>query len=54
MFGLKKGKPLAILNYHTENVYSITFADSATSSPDDSNLFACGSKDGRISLWMLF
>ena len=52
IFGCKKGKPLAALNFHTDVVQCLDFA------PNDAenyaNLLMCGSKDERISLWKLY
>lgn len=53
MFGWKKGKPLAILNYHSAAIHCVRFAGHRAL-PDDSNLMMCGSKDSRISLWKLY
>ena len=53
VFGCKKGKPLAALNFHSESVQSVAFATS--DSPEKyNNLLICGSKDHRISLWKLY
>ena len=46
VFGCKKLKQLAVLNYHKEGVRCITFADD--------NTMACGSKDQQISLWDIY
>lgn len=53
MFGFKKGKPLAILNYHSATVNCVAFAG-LSAPPEDSNFLVCGSKDKRISLWRLY
>ena len=53
VFGFKKGKPLAILNYHSATVNCIAFAG-VNAPPEDRNLLVCGSKDKRISLWRLY
>ena len=53
MFGWKKGKPLAILNYHSAAVHCVSFAGPQVQL-EDSNLMICGSKDERISLWKLY
>ena len=51
MFGFKKGKPLAILNYHSATVTCVAFPGP---SAEDRNFLVCGSKDKRISLWRLY
>lgn len=53
VFGWKRGKPLAILNYHSATVHCVSFAGQESHS-EDSNLMICGSKDERISLWKLY
>ena len=53
VFGWKKGKPLAILNYHSAAVHCISFTGYQTQL-EDTNLMICGSKDERISLWKLY
>ncbi|XP_065887298.1 uncharacterized protein [Dysidea avara] len=52
LFGCKKGKPLATLNYHTENITSLDYSSSSNS--ELNKIIACGSRDGRISLWNLY
>lgn len=53
VFGFKKGKPLAILNYHSATVNCLTFAG-VCGPPEDKNMLVCGSKDKRISLWKIY
>ena len=53
VFGWKKGKPLAILNYHSAVVHCVSFAGDKAQL-EDSNLMICGSKDERISLWKIY
>lgn len=53
IFGCKKGKPLAALNFHTDVVQSMCFA-SDKAQEHYSNLLICGSKDQRISLWKIY
>ena len=53
VFGWKKGKLLAILNYHSAAVHCVSFAG-PQAQLEDSNLMICGSKDERISLWKLY
>lgn len=53
VFGWKKGKPLAVLNYHSATVHCVSFAGHHALL-EDSNLLVCGSKDERISLWKLY
>ena len=53
MFGFKKGKPLAILNYHSATVNCVAFAGVGAQT-EDSNCLLCGSKDKRISLWRIY
>lgn len=51
IFGWKKLRPLAVLQYHTDMVLSVAFSD-----PLDprQRLLAAGSKDQRISLWSIY
>ncbi|XP_018772093.2 guanine nucleotide-binding protein subunit beta-like protein 1 isoform X3 [Serinus canaria] len=51
IFGWKKLKPLAVLDYHTATVHCVSFSDH--SSPPD-RLLAAGSKDQRISVWSIY
>uniref|UniRef100_UPI00398F7582 guanine nucleotide-binding protein subunit beta-like protein 1 n=1 Tax=Pristiophorus japonicus TaxID=55135 RepID=UPI00398F7582 len=51
VFGWKKLKPLAVLQYHTASVHCVTFSDRAVLSE---RFMAAGSKDQRISLWSLY
>ncbi|XP_048819922.1 guanine nucleotide-binding protein subunit beta-like protein 1 isoform X1 [Lagopus muta] len=51
IFGWKKLKPLAVLDYHTATVHSVSFSDH--SSPTD-RLLAAGAKDHRISIWSIY
>ena len=46
IFGAKKLKPLAVLNYHKQSVHCLAFSDD--------NILACGSKDELISLWDIY
>jgi len=52
LYGSKKGKPLASLYYHTKNIAALDF--SSSSNAEVNNIIACGSRDGRISLWSLY
>lgn len=52
LYGSKKGKALTSLNYHTKNIQALDF--SLSSNVDINNIIACGSRDGRISLWNLY
>ncbi|NXB52341.1 GNB1L protein, partial [Leucopsar rothschildi] len=51
IFGWKKLKPLAVLDYHTATVHCVSFSD-----PCDprERLLAAGSKDQRISVWSIY
>ncbi|XP_042297910.1 guanine nucleotide-binding protein subunit beta-like protein 1 isoform X2 [Sceloporus undulatus] len=51
LFGWKKLKPLAILDYHTAAVHCVAFSDH--SQPSE-RLMAAGSKDHRISVWSIY
>ncbi|XP_053557901.1 guanine nucleotide-binding protein subunit beta-like protein 1 isoform X2 [Bombina bombina] len=51
IFGWKKMKPLAVLQYHSATVHCVSFSDHAN--PTD-RLVAAGSKDQRISLWSIY
>jgi WD40 repeat protein len=51
VFGCKKGKPLAAIDYHTQSVRSVAFGKADS---EHSNLIICGSKDERVSLWKLY
>lgn len=46
IFAWKKLKPLAILKYHAEAINCLDFSKD--------NILACGSKDGKISLWDVY
>jgi len=47
IFDWKKPQPLAILKYHSAEVFSIDFSQF-------SNLIASGSKDKRIAMWSIY
>lgn len=51
VFGWKKLKPLAVLQYHTDMVQSVAFSDHQD---PRQRLLAAGSKDQRISLWSIY
>lgn len=51
IFGWKKLKPLAVLDYHTATVHCVSFSDH--SNPQH-RLLAAGSKDQRISVWSIY
>ncbi|XP_060125260.1 guanine nucleotide-binding protein subunit beta-like protein 1 isoform X2 [Zootoca vivipara] len=51
LFGWKKMKPLAVLDYHTAAVHCVAFSDH--SQPKE-RLMAAGSKDRRISVWSIY
>ncbi|XP_072000590.1 guanine nucleotide-binding protein subunit beta-like protein 1 isoform X2 [Engystomops pustulosus] len=51
IFGWKKVKPLAVLQYHTSTVHCVSFSDHII--PEE-RLLAAGSKDQRISLWSIY
>ncbi|XP_043571326.1 guanine nucleotide-binding protein subunit beta-like protein 1 isoform X1 [Chiloscyllium plagiosum] len=51
IFGWKKLKPLAVLQYHIASVHCVTFSDHVV--PCE-RLMAAGSKDQRISLWSVY
>ncbi|KAH0625558.1 hypothetical protein JD844_015121 [Phrynosoma platyrhinos] len=51
LFGWKKLKPLAVLDYHTAAVHCVAFSDH--SQPSE-RLMAAGSKDHRISVWSIY
>lgn len=46
IFGAKKFKPLAVLNYHKGSVHCLAFSED--------NILACGSKDEQITLWDIY
>ena len=50
---MKRGDPLAIINYHTHAINCIEFSGNE-SLQKDKNLLLCGSKDEVISVWNLF
>ena len=52
LYGSKKGKALTSLYYHTKNIAALDF--SCSSNDETNNIIACGSRDGRISLWNLY
>ncbi|XP_014427306.1 guanine nucleotide-binding protein subunit beta-like protein 1 isoform X1 [Pelodiscus sinensis] len=51
IFGWKKLKPLAMLDYHTATVHCVSFSDHSRPSE---RLLAAGSKDHRISIWSIY
>ncbi|XP_077317801.1 guanine nucleotide-binding protein subunit beta-like protein 1 isoform X2 [Lithobates pipiens] len=51
IFGWKKMKPLAVLQYHSASVHCVAFSDHII--PED-RLLAAGSKDHRISIWTIY
>eukprot|EP00058_Branchiostoma_floridae_P025064 XP_002610554.1 hypothetical protein BRAFLDRAFT_275805 [Branchiostoma floridae] len=51
LYGWKKLKPLAVLDYHTDSVQCVDFSDHENS---EERLLAAGSKDQRISLWSIY
>lgn len=51
IFGWKKLKPLAVLDYHTATVHCVSFSDHRN--PCE-RLLAAGSKDHRISIWSIY
>nr|XP_034954112.1 guanine nucleotide-binding protein subunit beta-like protein 1 isoform X2 [Zootoca vivipara] len=51
LFGWKKMKPLAVLDYHTAAVHCVAFSDH--SQPKE-RLMAASSKDRRISVWSIY
>ncbi|CAM4673006.1 unnamed protein product [Caretta caretta] len=51
IFGWKKLKPLAILDYHTATVHCVSFSDHSRPSE---RLLAAGSRDHRISIWSIY
>ncbi|XP_075688563.1 guanine nucleotide-binding protein subunit beta-like protein 1 isoform X2 [Rhinoderma darwinii] len=51
IFGWKKVKPLAVLQYHSAIVHCVSFSDHII--PEE-RLLAAGSKDQRISLWSIY
>lgn len=51
VFGWKRLKPLAVLQYHTDMVLSVAFSNHQDSRQ---RLLAAGSKDQRISLWSIY
>ena len=51
-FTWKKGKVVAVINYHCETINCVHFAGDL-SLHDDVNILMCGSKDGTISIWKL-
>ncbi|KAM9330862.1 guanine nucleotide-binding protein subunit beta-like protein 1 [Gastrophryne carolinensis] len=51
IFGWKKMKPLAVLQYHSATVHCVSFSDHII--PEE-RLLAAGSKDHRISLWSIY
>lgn len=51
IFGWKKLKPLAVLQYHTDMVLSVAFSNHHE---PRQRLLAAGSKDQRISLWSIY
>ncbi|XP_064392367.1 guanine nucleotide-binding protein subunit beta-like protein 1 [Halichondria panicea] len=53
IFGSKKGKHLAVLNYHSSTVNTCYFIQTSAQSVN-SNLIVCGSKDERVSIWKIY
>ncbi|XP_017270031.1 guanine nucleotide-binding protein subunit beta-like protein 1 [Kryptolebias marmoratus] len=51
IFGWKKLRPLAVLQYHTDMVLSVAFSDHQD---PRRRLLAAGSKDQRVSLWSIY
>ncbi|XP_069727202.1 guanine nucleotide-binding protein subunit beta-like protein 1 isoform X5 [Phaenicophaeus curvirostris] len=51
IFGWKKMKPLAVLDFHTATVHCVSFSDHKN--PKE-RLLAAGSKDHRISVWSIY
>lgn len=51
VFGWKRLKPLAVLQYHTDMVQSVAFSDHQD---PRQRLLAAGSKDQRISMWSIY
>ncbi|OXB85021.1 UNVERIFIED_CONTAM: hypothetical protein H355_016143, partial [Colinus virginianus] len=51
IFGWKRLKPLAVLDYHTATVHSVSFSDHKNPSE---RLLAAGAKDHRISIWSIY
>nr|XP_019949522.1 PREDICTED: guanine nucleotide-binding protein subunit beta-like protein 1 [Paralichthys olivaceus]XP_019949523.1 PREDICTED: guanine nucleotide-binding protein subunit beta-like protein 1 [Paralichthys olivaceus]XP_019949524.1 PREDICTED: guanine nucleotide-binding protein subunit beta-like protein 1 [Paralichthys olivaceus]XP_019949525.1 PREDICTED: guanine nucleotide-binding protein subunit beta-like protein 1 [Paralichthys olivaceus]XP_019949526.1 PREDICTED: guanine nucleotide-binding protei len=51
VFGWKKLRPLAVLQYHTDMVLSVAFSNHQD---PRQRLLAAGSKDQRISLWSIY
>lgn len=51
LFGWKKLRPLAVLQYHSDVVQSVAFSDHQD---PRQRLLAAGSKDQRISLWSVY
>ncbi|XP_068594826.1 guanine nucleotide-binding protein subunit beta-like protein 1 [Brachionichthys hirsutus] len=51
VFGWKKLRPLAVLQYHTDMVQTVAFSDHQD---PRQRLLAAGSKDQRISLWSIY
>uniref|UniRef100_A0A1A7Z705 Guanine nucleotide binding protein (G protein), beta polypeptide 1-like n=1 Tax=Iconisemion striatum TaxID=60296 RepID=A0A1A7Z705_9TELE len=51
IFSWKKLRPLAVLQYHTDMVFSVAFSDHQD---PRQRLLAAGSKDQRISLWSIY
>jgi WD40 repeat protein len=50
VFSAKTLKPLAVLSFHRESVYSVAFC----SLPAEKHYLVGASKDQRISLWTLY
>ncbi|KAM4707128.1 guanine nucleotide-binding protein subunit beta-like protein 1 isoform 2-T2 [Discoglossus pictus] len=51
IFGWKKMKPLAVLQYHKATVHCVSFSDHINPT---NRLLAAGSKDQRISIWAIY
>ncbi|ORY92159.1 WD40-repeat-containing domain protein [Syncephalastrum racemosum] len=52
VFSAKSLKPLAILSYHRDSVYSVSFASRLAEGED--HWLMAGSKESRISLWSIY
>ncbi|XP_053135354.1 guanine nucleotide-binding protein subunit beta-like protein 1 isoform X5 [Hemicordylus capensis] len=51
LFGWKKFKPLAVLDYHKATIHCVAFSDHTQPSK---RLMAAASKDHRISVWSIY
>ncbi|ORX63068.1 WD40 repeat-like protein [Hesseltinella vesiculosa] len=52
VYSMKTMTPLAVLSYHQDSVYTLSFCQKVL--PNENHWLLAGSKDGRISLWALF